>query len=122
MKRKRVGRSSRASLCEIASKENCQRWSQWVAIPGTGQGKVMERAKRHPTKPTRKRPAGSMADNVAERPALKRPAACVADVPPSGSKKDDPQTLGKAAVTSAQRSSWASVVGHLSLKDPPPTS
>ncbi len=64
----------------------------------------------------------SIADNVAEPPARKRPAACVVDVPPSGSKMDDPQTLGKAAVTSAQRSSWASVVGHWGLKDPPPTS
>jgi hypothetical protein len=90
---------------------------------GAGKAKGKERAsKRHPAKPTRKRPTGSIADSVAERPARKRPAACVADDPPSASKMDDPQTLGKAAATSAQRSSWASAAGRWSLKDPLPTS
>jgi hypothetical protein len=89
---------------------------------GAGKGKGKERAgKRNPAKPTRKRPAGSIADRVAQRPARKRPAACVADDPPSGVKMDDPQIIGEAAATRAQRSSWASAAGHWRFKDPLPT-
>ncbi len=71
-----------------------------VGRDGAGKAKGKERvSKRHPAKPTRKRPAGSIADSAAKRSARKRPAACVADDRPARARGvEQPQTSAHSRI------------------------